>query len=151
MDKIHTKERVEKGRNRMYLESPVTNMKRKSIDRYIEREILTWEIKENINKLLRICKMIMEQRVEITIRIEKDLDNIVEWIREYFLKKKFSVEEVNEIYIYIRDEGMMKMKYLSLNGLFELIKDIFLRRVREENRKSWEKRKSIQQNENVTA
>ena len=112
MDKVHTEEGVEKGRNRMYLESPVTSMKRKSIDRYIEREILTWEIKENINKLLRMCKMIMEQRVEVTARMEKDLDSIVEWIREYFLKKRFSVEEVNEIYVYIRDEGMMKMKYL---------------------------------------
>ena len=151
MDKVHTEEGVEKGRNRMYLESPVTSMKRKSIDRYIEREILTWEIKENINKLLRMCKMIMEQRVEVTARMEKDLDSIVEWIREYFLKKRFSVEEVNEIYVYIRDEGMMKMKYLSTNGLFELIKDIFLRRVKEENRKSWEKRKSVQQNEIIIA
>ena len=41
MDKVHTEEGVEKGRKRMYLESPVTNMKRKSIDRYIEREVLT--------------------------------------------------------------------------------------------------------------
>ena len=149
MDIEHTEEGIERGKNRMYLESPITSIKRKSIDRYIEREILTWEIKENINKLLRMCKMIMEQRVEVTARIEKDLDNIVEWIRAYFLKKKFSVDEVNEIYVYIRDEGMMKMKYLSSNGLFELIKDIFLRRVKEENRKSWEKRKSVQQNEIV--
>ena len=43
------------------------------------------------------------------------------------------------------------MKYLSTNGLFELIKDIFLRRVKEENRKSWEKRKSVQQNETIIA